>query len=84
VGRHANATKVIVSLEQKDGRLTLTIEDDGQGFEQERIGVKQTLGILGMRERCEMMGGEYTLQSAPGEGTTIAVTVPYENEHKPQ
>ena len=84
VSRHAKATKVIVSLEQRDGRLTLTIEDDGQGFEQERIGAKQTLGILGMRERCEMMGGEYTIQSAPGQGTTVAVAVPYDDNKRPQ
>jgi PAS domain S-box-containing protein len=84
VGRHANATKVIVSLEQRNGQLTLTIEDDGQGFEQERIGAKQTLGIVGMRERCEMMGGNYAIRSAPGEGTIVAVTVPYDNKNKPQ
>ena len=84
VCRHANATKVIVSLEQKDGLLTLTIEDDGQGFEQEKIGAKQTLGILGMRERCEMVGGNYAILSAPGQGTTVAVAVPYDNENKPQ
>jgi PAS domain S-box-containing protein len=84
VSRHANATKVIVSLEQKDGVLTLTIEDNGQGFEKERIGAKRTLGILGMRERCEMMGGDYTIQSAPGQGTTIAVAVPLDNEKQPQ
>jgi PAS domain S-box-containing protein len=84
VGRHANATKIIVSLEQRDGQLTLTIEDDGQGFDQERIGAKQTLGILGMRERCEMMGGKYAIRSAPGDGTIVAVTVPYDNANKPQ
>jgi PAS domain S-box-containing protein len=84
VGRHANATKVIISLEQTNGHLTLTIEDDGQGFEQENISAKQTLGIVGMRERCEMMGGNYAIRSTPGEGTIIAVTVPYDNENKPQ
>jgi signal transduction histidine kinase len=83
VSRHANATKVIVSLEQKDGLLILTIEDDGQGFEQAGIGAKLTLGILGMRERSEMMGGKYAMQSAPGQGTTVAVAVPYDNENKP-
>jgi PAS domain S-box-containing protein len=84
VCRHANATNVIVSLEQKDGLLILTIEDDGQGFEQEKTGAKQTLGILGMRERCEMMGGNYAIHSAPGQGTTVAVAVPYDNENKTQ
>ena len=83
VGRHANATKVIVSLEQKDGLLTLIVEDNGQGFEEEKIGKKRTLGILGMRERCEMMGGSYAIQSAPGQGTTVSAVIPYDNEKSP-
>lgn len=76
ISRHAHATKVIVRLEEKDGMLMLTIEDDGRGFDRESTGAKQTLGILGMRERSEMMGGSFTLHSIPGQGTTVAVTVP--------
>jgi PAS domain S-box-containing protein len=76
-GRHANATEIIVSLEQQDGQLILTVEDNGQGFEMEKIGSKQTLGILGMKERCQMMGGTFKIKSAPGEGTAVVVAVPY-------
>lgn len=78
VGRHANATKVNVSLEKKDKQLTLIIEDDGQGFEKDKITEKRTLGILGMKERCQMMGGTFGISSAPGKGTTVTVTIPYE------
>ncbi len=84
ISRHAKATKVIVSLQQRNGQLTLTIEDDGQGFDRGKIGAKQTLGIVGMRERCGMMGGKYAIQSAPGKGTTVTVTVPAAEKNKPQ
>ncbi|HEX9509237.1 MAG TPA: MEDS domain-containing protein [Puia sp.] len=77
ISRHANATKVIVSLDQKDQQLILRIEDNGQGFEKEKITAKKTLGILGMRERCQMMGGDYEIRSAPGKGTTVIAAVPY-------
>jgi PAS domain S-box-containing protein len=76
-GRHANATKIIVSLEQSNGQLILTVEDNGKGFEKETIGSKSTLGILGMKERCQMMGGNYEIRSAPGKGTTVVAAVPY-------
>jgi len=79
VSRHANATQVIVRLELEERLLTLTIEDDGKGFDPEKIAAKRTLGILGMRERSEMMGGNYAIYSEPGQGTTVAVTVPYDN-----
>ncbi len=75
VARHAEATKVIVSLVQKEKQLILTIRDNGKGFE-EKKGVKKTLGLLGMRERSQMMGGQYSISGIPGEGTTVTVIVP--------
>lgn len=56
-GKHANANKINVTLELKGRRLILSIEDNGQGFEKEKITAKDTLGILGMKERSQMMGG---------------------------
>ncbi|MCW3092977.1 MAG: domain S-box protein [Ferruginibacter sp.] len=77
ISRHANANKIKVSLEKKSQQLILSIEDDGQGFEKEKISGKETLGILGMKERSEMMGGYYEINSIPGKGTIIIVAVPY-------
>ena len=79
-GRHANATRIIVSLEQNNGQLILTVEDNGQGFEKEKIGSKQTLGILGMKERCQMMGGDFTIRSAPAKGTAVIAAIPYDGK----
>jgi len=80
VSRHANANKVKVTLEQTGQELILSIEDNGQGFEKENIATKDTLGLLGMRERSQMMGGNYQISSIPRKGTTVIVTVPHNTE----
>ena len=77
VARHANAKKVTISLQQKKGLLVLKIEDDGIGFDKEKITGKKTLGILGMKERTSVMGGTYEIESASGKGTIVSVTVPF-------
>ena len=76
VARYANARKVKVKLMRDDEQLSLMIQDDGIGFDKEKVYAKKTFGIVGMRERTAMMGGSYNLESAPGKGTTIVVGVP--------
>ena len=76
VARYAQARKVIVFLEKKFDQLLLTIQDNGIGFDQEKIAAKKTFGIVGMRERAAMMGGGYYISSIPGKGTTTIVKVP--------
>lgn len=75
VARHSEAQRVIVTLMQKENSLILTIEDNGKGFDAENT-KKKTLGLLGMKERALMIGGEYKITGAPGKGTTVEVTVP--------
>jgi PAS domain S-box-containing protein len=74
--RHAGAKSVKVNLEQKDHQLTLSIEDDGKGFDKGKIADKRTLGILGMKERTSMIGGTYEINSIPGKGTVVEVVIP--------
>jgi PAS domain S-box-containing protein len=77
VARHAEASKICISLQEHDNEsILLKIEDDGRGFEVRKIGDKKTLGLLGMKERTLMMGGEFRIESHPGKGTTLFVTVP--------
>lgn len=77
VARHAEASKICISLQEHDNEnILLKIEDNGRGFEVRKIGDKKTLGLLGMRERTLMMGGEFRIKSDPGKGTTLFVTVP--------
>ncbi|HEX7847500.1 MAG TPA: PAS domain S-box protein [Chitinophagaceae bacterium] len=76
VARHAEADKVMVELQKTNGKLNLSIQDDGQGFDKEKAANKRTLGILGMKERTEMMGGSYEISSEPGKGTRVVVSIP--------
>ena len=76
VARHSGAKNVIVSLLQKDNQLILTIRDNGIGFEAEPMTTKKTLGLLGMKERSMMMGGQYEITSVIGKGTTVTVIIP--------
>lgn len=80
IARYAFAKNVIVSLEQTENQLILSIKDDGVGFDKEKTASVRTLGILGMRERTAMMGGNYAIISTPGRGTTVVVTVPLNPE----
>ncbi len=81
--RHARASRVRVNLygsESRD-RVTLEIEDDGIGFDEDQVRRdplrdRAPLGLLGMRERVQLIGGELLVQSEPGQGTLISVTVP--------
>ena len=75
VARHADAKQVEIRLLHTDGNLTLSIADDGKGF-QPKAGNTATLGLLGMKERMLAVGGEFTIHSTPGEGTTVLVSAP--------
>ena len=75
VQRHAGATRVDVLVERSDGRILAIVEDDGVGFTPRGPARGDRLGLVGMRERAEALGGRLTIESAPGAGTTIAVEV---------
>jgi len=81
VAKHAQAESVIVSLEKKDVHVHLYITDDGKGFEVKRYFssppmIRKGLGILGMKERVELAGGTFFIDSDPGQGTRISIKVP--------
>jgi signal transduction histidine kinase len=77
VVRHARASKVSVLLERRDNRIILLIEDDGVGFEYGVAMQSGRLGLVGMRERAEMLGGSLRVESSPGQGTMVLVEVPH-------
>ncbi len=75
--KHANATQVLVVLAYNPCDLILSIEDDGQGYDPERLeGKGETMGVSGMRDRAEQIGAKLVLRSVPGSGTTVTATVP--------
>jgi two-component system sensor histidine kinase NreB len=72
-------------MENYDGKISMEISDNGQGFEHNENQVpkkKGQLGLVGMRERAEMIGGDFSVASAPGAPTTIRVAVPYPQTRK--
>jgi signal transduction histidine kinase len=79
VVRHAHATEVNVRLAKEEGRLTLNIRDNGKGIDAEQLSFSRSLGILGMRERAWLLGGELDISGAPGKGTTVRVRIPAED-----
>jgi two-component system sensor histidine kinase UhpB len=72
--RHSGAGRVAVSLRRSDGGVVLEVADDGRGFAFEQS--ERGLGIGGMRERALLVGGELTIESRSGEGTTVRLAVP--------
>jgi signal transduction histidine kinase len=75
--RHAQASQVDVVLMVRDGKLIVIVEDDGNGFDPEKVPPGEHLGLFGMRERAEMIDGKLVIESSPGRGTTIMVEVSY-------
>ena len=74
--RHADATRLDVELAANDGRLLLTVRDDGVGFDPQAAGVRsRRLGLTSMEERAEALGGTLSIESRPGEGTTVRLEV---------
>lgn len=73
--RHANATEVGIDLRGGDGFL-LTVRDNGKGIDPAAAGDARSLGILGMKERALLVGGELRIEGRAGEGTTIVVRIP--------
>jgi PAS domain S-box-containing protein len=78
VARHAKASEVDVAIEQTDGVLKLSVKDDGRGFTPAEARVQKTYGLLGLRERTLLLGGEASVTSEPGRGTTVDVRIPLE------
>jgi signal transduction histidine kinase len=79
VARHAEATTVTVELEKHPHLFDLTIRDDGKGFNSDAFHSPETpkgLGLLGMRERVQSLGGELRIRTFPNDGTTIEIKLP--------
>ncbi len=76
--RHAEAQTIRVALHRRPTRLTLSISDDGKGFDPARVheNGRHGLGLTGISERAAMLGGTFTVESASGKGTTLKVHVP--------
>ncbi|MBI2861010.1 MAG: HAMP domain-containing protein [Chloroflexi bacterium] len=82
--KHAEAQSVVLSVEFGDDLLRIEVEDDGQGFDTGAVNLQpdeaKGLGLLGMRERVTLLGGQFDIESQPGNGTHITVEMPLHRE----
>ena len=76
VARHAKATRTEVVLHKQRDRLVLLIRDNGRGFDPADPSLLKSLGLLGMRERAAVLGGQVNVSSAPGKGTSVTAWIP--------
>jgi signal transduction histidine kinase len=85
VARHARATQAEVKFELLDGAIAMRIWDNGKGFDQGRrahANRVSRLGLLGMKERLEMVGGNFNIASGRGKGTTVLAQIPLMDTHR--
>lgn len=86
IGKHARARTVAVTLAQVGRAVRLTVQDDGRSFAISpalSIFANRGLGLMGMRERLEMVGGTLRIASVPGQGTTVSAEVPFRKRSAP-
>lgn len=84
VMRHAQATKVEVRFTERGHFLVLEVKDNGRGISDAEIRHPQSVGLLGMRERAALFGGEVRLHGRPGRGTTVCVRLPCPGKDRPR
>jgi len=76
--RHAQATRIDVTIEEEAGDLLLTVRDNGRGIQHSEKTSTSTLGLLGMRERAHLIGGRIEIVGVDGKGTTVTLRVPHQ------
>jgi signal transduction histidine kinase len=74
--RHANASKVLVRLFEAAEHFVLEVKDNGRGISESEILNTKSIGLIGMRERAALLGGEVRWRGEPGRGTTVSVRIP--------
>ena len=78
MAKHADASELIVTMDERDGVLKLIIADNGKGFDipsMNKVEVRTGWGILNMQERIQALGGQFLIESSPGKGTDVIVEI---------
>ena len=76
IERHAEASKVEVTLMWRERDLTINIQDDGKGFDPQKVDSSSHFGLMIMKERTEVLKGKFELDASPGLGTRIKIWLP--------
>jgi signal transduction histidine kinase len=82
IAKHSEATRVEVRLRREDHQVVAEIRDDGRGIRPEEIASGPSLGLLGMRERTEIIGGDLVIEPYEGKGTIVRVRVPLHDQEE--
>jgi signal transduction histidine kinase len=86
VARHARATQVRMSIMEISGLIRMEISDNGKSFQVGKMLSARNpnrLGLVGMKERVEMVGGRLIIESSPTSGTTVRVEIPFDQNQSP-
>src|SRR5262249_28744099 len=75
--KYASPKHIAVHLRRANGAITLTVSDDGVGFDRRQLGASGGLGLVMMRERAAQLNGTFEFETAVGRGTTIRVVIPF-------
>lgn len=84
VARHSHATKVEIILQGQNDILHVEINDNGKGFDNALLNHPDSLGLLSLRERARMIGGNTEIKGSPGKGTQVSLDVPLQNKVTPE
>ena len=85
VSKHADTGRAELAVSEVDGTVALQVRDSGKGFDPNRLessGRGEGFGLFSLRERAELLGGSALVESAPGEGTTVTIRVPFQEEQE--
>lgn len=81
VARHAQAKNASILVEQRQNSVRVIVEDDGIGFDPASLAHREHgLGLQGIRERAQLFGGKLTIESQPGQGSSLFIEIPLESE----
>ena len=80
--KHSGATAAAVNIAVRAGELALMIRDDGRGFAPEDAQRRAGLGLQGIAERVRILGGTHTIESAPGQGTTVTLRIALQDNQR--
>jgi signal transduction histidine kinase len=82
VARHSHATRVIVKLKVKTGKIELKVKDNGKGITVKQISNPKSFGLIGIRERVHFLDGDVEIKGVQNKGTTVTVRIPIPKEGK--
>jgi len=80
--RHAQATEVEITLSRNESGFTMQVKDNGKGLQPEDRRKANSFGLMGIKERIDLLGGEFVIASSPGNGTVLSISIPLKHDRQ--